>query len=192
MTLIRHVCPSSAWPAAKDMKWTPAALNRDQRTEVRGTKVHPKALPFAVSKAHWYYCDQSHEPTSIRYINKLICLHTCIVYRRTHGITTTSSLRFSCNSFAGICSVMQAEHCNTESKNQFLYRCLFLTSYETTLRIFIIRTSVLALSLLVFWVFADYSDATLSLNDFALFTNWFYRRSNLHFISLLSKKVHLL
>ena len=93
---------------------------------------------------------------------------------------------------AGICSVMQAEHCNTESKNQFLYKCLFLTLYETTLRIFSIQRSVLALSLLVFWVFADYSDATLSLNDFALFTNWFYRRSNLHFISLLSKKVHLL
>ena len=32
MTLIRHVCPSSAWPAAKDMKWTPAALNRDRLT----------------------------------------------------------------------------------------------------------------------------------------------------------------
>ena len=41
--------------------------------------------------------------------------------------------------------------------------------------------SVLALSLFVFWVFTDNSDATLSLNDFALFTNWFYRRSNLHF-----------
>ena len=53
---MRHVCPSSAWPAAKDMKWTPAALNRDQRTEIRRTevhrtKVHPKALPFAVAKA---------------------------------------------------------------------------------------------------------------------------------------------
>ena len=101
-------------------------------------------------------------------------------------------LRFSCNSSAGICPVMIAEHCNTESKNQFLYKRLFLTLYETTLRIFSIRTSILALSLFVFWVFADYSDATLSLNDFALFTNWFYRRSNLHFISLLSKKVHLL
>ena len=33
----------------------------------------------------------------------------------------------------------------------------------------------------MFRVFTDYSDATLSLNDFALFTNWFYRRSNLHF-----------
>ena len=62
---MRHVCPSSAWPAAKDMKWTPAALNRDQRTKVR-----PKALPFAVSKALWYYCDCSHKPTSIRYMSK--------------------------------------------------------------------------------------------------------------------------
>ena len=32
----------------------------------------------------------------------------------------------------------------------------------------------LALSLLVLRVFTDYSDASLSLNDFALFTNWFY------------------
>ena len=48
--------------------------------------------------------------------------------------------------------------------------------------------SVLALSLFVFWVFTDNSDATLSLNDFALFTNWFYRRSNLHYLSLLSQK----
>ena len=63
-----------------------------------------------------------------------------------------------------------------------------MTPYETTLRIFIIRTSVLALSLLVFRVFTDTSDATLSLNDFALFTNWFYRRSNLHYLSLLSQK----
>ena len=154
--------------------------------------VNPKALPFAVSKALWYYCDQSHKPTSIRYIGKVIHLHTCIVYRRTHGITTTSWAEVFLQDAAGICPVMQAEHCNTESKNQFLYKRLFLTLYETTLRIFIIQRSVLALSLLVFWVFADYSDATLSLNDFALFTNWFYRRSNLHFISLLSKKVHLL
>ena len=40
----------------------------------------------------------------------------------------------------------------------------------------------------MFWVFTDNSDATLSLNDFALFTNWFYRRSNLHYLSLLSQK----
>ena len=168
--------------------------------------VNPKALPFAVAKALRYFCDKSHKPTSIRYIKIIsqpgICfldsnfakqnLHTCIVYRRTHGITTTSWAEVFLQDAAGICPVMQAEHCNTESKNQFLYKCLFVTLYETSLWIFIIQRSVLALSLLVFWVFADYSDATLSLNDFALFTNWFYRRSNLHFISLLSKKVHLL
>ena len=94
-------------------------------------------------------------------------------YPRYHNLSYHSPI--------GICPATQAEHCNTESKNQFLYGCLLLTPYETTLRIFIIRTSVLALSLLVFWVFTDNSDATLSLNDFALFTNWFYRRSNLHF-----------
>ena len=32
----------------------------------------------------------------------------------------------------------------------------------------------LALSLFVLWVLTDNSDSTLSLNDFALFTNWFY------------------
>ena len=124
-------------------------------------------------------------PTSIRYIkhSSFTYLFRTLPYPRYHNLSCT---------FAGICPVTQAEHCNTESKNQFLYKCLFLTLYETTLRIFSIRTSILALSLFVFWVFADYSDATLSLNDFALFTNWFYRRSNLHFISLLSKKVHLL
>ena len=48
--------------------------------------------------------------------------------------------------------------------------------------------SVLALSLLVFRVFTDNSDTSLSFNDFALFTNRFYRRSHLHFTSLLSQK----
>lgn len=47
---------------------------------------------------------------------------------------------------------------------------------------------LLALSLLVFWVFTDYSDASLSLNDFALFANRFYRCSDLHFNTLLSQK----
>ena len=33
----------------------------------------------------------------------------------------------------------------------------------------------LALSLFVFWILADYSDASFSLDDFALLANGFYR-----------------
>ena len=191
---MHYVCPTSDWPAANDMKWTPAALNRDRLTPWL-TRKH---CPLQCLKHFGTYCDCSQKPTSIRYINFFTILLQNKIYILVSctAVPTVSQqphvLRFSCNSSAGICPVMIAEHCNTESKNQFLYKCLFLTLYETTLRIFSIRTSILALSLFVFWVFADYSDATLSLNDFALFTNWFYRRSNLHFISLLSKKVHLL
>jgi len=49
-------------------------------------------------------------------------------------------------------------------------------------------TQELALSLLVLRVFTDNSDAALSLNDFAFFTNWFNWWSNLHCKSLLSDK----
>ena len=65
-----------------------------------------------------------------------------------------------------------------------------MTPYETTLRIF--RISVLALSLLVLRVLTDNSDRALSFDDLTFLANWFYGRSNLHFNSLLSKKVRLL
>ena len=35
--------------------------------------------------------------------------------------------------------------------------------------------TVLALSLFVFWILADYSDASFSFNDFTFFTDRFYR-----------------
>ena len=41
----------------------------------------------------------------------------------------------------------------------------------------------LTLSLFVLWIFTDYSDTSFSLDDFAFFTNRFYRRSNLHLCS---------
>ena len=40
--------------------------------------------------------------------------------------------------------------------------------------------TVLALSLFVFWILADYSDASFSFNDFTFFTDRFYRCSNFH------------
>ena len=40
--------------------------------------------------------------------------------------------------------------------------------------------TVLALSLFVFWILADYSDASFSFNDFAFFTDRFNRWSNFH------------
>jgi len=46
----------------------------------------------------------------------------------------------------------------------------------------------LTLSLLVLRVFTYDHDSTLSLNDFAFFTNWFNWWSNLHCKSLLSDK----
>ena len=45
-----------------------------------------------------------------------------------------------------------------------------------------------ALSLLVLRVFTDYPDFTLSLNDFALIADRFYRRSYFHFLPPLSAK----
>ena len=37
------------------------------------------------------------------------------------------------------------------------------------------KMTVLALSLFVFWILADYSDASFSFNDFTFFTDRFYR-----------------
>ena len=42
------------------------------------------------------------------------------------------------------------------------------------------KMTVLALSLFVFWILADYSDASFSFNDFTFFTDRFYRWSNFH------------
>ena len=48
--------------------------------------------------------------------------------------------------------------------------------HENNPKRFFFRYSMvsLALSLFVFWVLTDYSDATLSFNDFAFFANRFY------------------
>ena len=63
-------------------------------------------------------------------------------------------------------------------RRKFALKCMLLEHTNITVvvlqpRLKALRRSKVALALLVLWVFTDYSDASLSLNDFAFFANWF-------------------
>ena len=57
---MHHVCPSSDWPAAIDVKWTPAALNRDRLT---GLLIRKHCL---------WHCLKHFGTTAIAHINQQV------------------------------------------------------------------------------------------------------------------------